>query len=226
MRNTSVFCLCNKNEGPSRYKGGFNMASYTQHYQLHQWEPSDDFLRTDFNDDFKKIDTAIKTTEQTLQTNFNGEVSRLDTALSAAQQTLQNNLNTQVTRLDTALSTAQQTLRSEFNSSIQQVNTTLASIQALAEGRANIVFGTYTGDGTKNRLINLGITPKWVLLFPELGDYSNGSGGLCAPGHPIVSKSDAIHMMVGGTKIQVSENLDTGSNTNMYNTVYYYLAAI
>ena len=106
------------------------------------------------------------------------------------------------------------------------MNTTLASIQALAEGRANIVFGTYTGDGTKNRLINLGITPKWVLLFPELGDYSNGSGGLCAPGHPIVSKSDAIHMMVGGTKIQVSENLDTGSNTNMYNTVYYYLAAI
>ena len=204
MRNTSVFCLCNKNGGPSRYKGGFYMASYTQHYQLHQWEPSDDFLRSDFNDDFKKIDTAIKTTEQTLQTNFNGEVSRLDTALSAAQQTLQNNLN----------------------SSIQQVNTTLASIQALAEGRANIVFGTYTGDGTKNRLINLGITPKWVLLFPELGDYSNGSGGLCAPGHPIVSKSDAIHMMVGGTKIQVSENLDTGSNTNMYNTVYYYLAAI
>ena len=204
MRNTSVFCLCNKNGGPSRYKGGFYMASYTQHYQLHQWEPSDDFLRSDFNDDFKKIDTAIKTTEQTLQTNFNGEVSRLDTALSAAQQTL----------------------RSEFNSSIQQVNTTLASIQALAEGRANIVFGTYTGDGTKNRLINLGITPKWVLLFPELGDYSNGSGGLCAPGHPIVSKSDAIHMMVGGTKIQVSENLDTGSNTNMYNTVYYYLAAI
>ena len=223
-------------------------SNKTEHYGLHQWVPEDDFLRTDFNENFEKLDSALYTAEQNLRTDLTGDVQQLNTALdtlerelradhdaditqvesalSAAQQTLQNNLNTQVTRLDTALSTAQQTLRSEFNSSIQQVNTTLASIQALAEGRANIVFGTYTGDGTKNRLINLGITPKWVLLFPELGDYSNGSGGLCAPGHPIVSKSDAIHMIVGGTKIQVSENTDTGSKTNMYNTVYYYLAAI
>ena len=35
------------------------MASYTQHYQLHQWEPEDNFLRTDFNADFKKLDTAL-----------------------------------------------------------------------------------------------------------------------------------------------------------------------
>ena len=35
------------------------MASYTEHYQLHQWEPEDPFLRTDFNEDFQKIDTAI-----------------------------------------------------------------------------------------------------------------------------------------------------------------------
>ena len=41
------------------YKGGFNMASYTQHYQLHQWEPNDNFLRTDFNEDLEKIDTAL-----------------------------------------------------------------------------------------------------------------------------------------------------------------------
>lgn len=36
------------------------MAKYTEHYQLHQWEPSDPFLRTDFNEDFKKIDTALE----------------------------------------------------------------------------------------------------------------------------------------------------------------------
>lgn len=35
------------------------MANYTQHYQLHQWEPNDNFLRTDFNADFEKIDTAL-----------------------------------------------------------------------------------------------------------------------------------------------------------------------
>lgn len=35
------------------------MASYTTHYGLHQWVPEDDFLRTDFNEDLEKIDTAL-----------------------------------------------------------------------------------------------------------------------------------------------------------------------
>ena len=35
------------------------MASYTEHYQLHQWEGSDPFLRTDFNEDLEKIDNAL-----------------------------------------------------------------------------------------------------------------------------------------------------------------------
>ena len=35
------------------------MANYTPNYQLHQWEPEDPFLRTDFNQDLSKIDTAL-----------------------------------------------------------------------------------------------------------------------------------------------------------------------
>ncbi len=35
------------------------MANYTPNYQLHQWAPEDKFLRTDFNDDLNKIDTAL-----------------------------------------------------------------------------------------------------------------------------------------------------------------------
>ena len=35
------------------------MASYTEHYQLHQWEGSDPFLRTDFNEDLSKMDEAL-----------------------------------------------------------------------------------------------------------------------------------------------------------------------
>ena len=34
------------------------MATYTANYQLHQWVPEDNFLRTDFNQDFQKLDTA------------------------------------------------------------------------------------------------------------------------------------------------------------------------
>lgn len=42
------------------------MATYTEHYGLHQWEPNDNFLRTDFNTDFEKIDTALGETVERL----------------------------------------------------------------------------------------------------------------------------------------------------------------
>lgn len=42
------------------------MASYTEHYGLHQWEPSDNFLRTDFNTDLEKIDTTLGETVERL----------------------------------------------------------------------------------------------------------------------------------------------------------------
>ena len=40
------------------------MANYTEHYRLHQWEPEDPFLRTDFNEDLAKIDEALGTAAQ------------------------------------------------------------------------------------------------------------------------------------------------------------------
>ena len=35
------------------------MANYTEHHHLHQWGPEDPFLRTDFNEDFARIDGAL-----------------------------------------------------------------------------------------------------------------------------------------------------------------------
>ena len=35
------------------------MANFTEHYQLHQWEENDNFLREDFNEDFAKIDGGL-----------------------------------------------------------------------------------------------------------------------------------------------------------------------
>ena len=37
-----------------------NMANYTEYYHLHQWEPEDSFLRTDFNEDFRRIAAALQ----------------------------------------------------------------------------------------------------------------------------------------------------------------------
>ena len=35
-------------------------ANHTENYNLNLWEPSDDFLRTEFNENTQKIDAAIK----------------------------------------------------------------------------------------------------------------------------------------------------------------------
>ena len=80
------------------------MASYTTNYQLHQWEASDDFLRTDFNEDFAKIDAGIK--------------SAADAAAGAA---------------------------------------------STAAGKARIVTGSYTGNGS-SKTVSRGFAPKavWV----------------------------------------------------------------
>ena len=77
------------------------MASYTEHYQLHQWEPGDAFLRTDFNEDLEKIDTALG-------------------ALSVER----------------------------------------------------IAHGSYVGDGTNDRTIQLPFAPEFVIVF---GHYQNTS---------------------------------------------------
>jgi len=34
-------------------------SNYTEHYNLCQWEPTDQFVRTDFNEDNAKIDAAL-----------------------------------------------------------------------------------------------------------------------------------------------------------------------
>ncbi len=47
------------------------MAGYTPNYGLHQWVPEDDFLRTDFNQDFAKIDAALKQIADAAETGDN-----------------------------------------------------------------------------------------------------------------------------------------------------------
>ena len=61
--------------------GGIFMANYTEHYQLHQWESEDSFLRTDFNADFAKIDGAIAACSHTVKGAYTGNGSYLTVEL-------------------------------------------------------------------------------------------------------------------------------------------------
>ena len=80
------------------------MANYTAHYQLHQWEPEDSFLRTDFNEDNKKVDSALKELTDTINTKtsqlsatLTGRVSELNHARRTdllLDQTLESDAST------------------------------------------------------------------------------------------------------------------------------------
>ena len=133
------------------------MATYTANYGLHQWEASDNFLRTDFNTDFGIIDGAL------------GE-------------------------------------------------------------KAEVVTGSYTGDGQATRVISLGFTPKAVLVMSEGGatsysnNYTQTYGGLAFPGHPVDRNGlDAVAVEEGGIQVAY-EDYPTYACTNNSGAVYHYMA--
>ncbi len=127
----------------------------TQNYQLHQWEATDDFLRTEFNENFGKLDEALgKKTE--------------------------------------------------------------------------VVIGVYIPDNTEERFIDLGFTPKAVLVVGstgEMGYVTSGMtvvrGGLALPGHNL---SDTLLEIT--TNGFMARNWFAGSGMLYlnYGEVKYYLA--
>ena len=138
------------------------MATYTANYGLHQWVPGDNFLRTDFNTDFQKIDAGIK------------------------------------------------------------------AAKATADVKAEIVTGTYTGDGTQNRLINLGFQPRGVLVETRSGRRGSNTqilAGLALPGAPLystqaggVTDPPALDVTANGFRLSSYGQLNTSGE------IYRYLA--
>ena len=123
------------------------MATYTTNYQLHQWEASDDFLRTDFNTDFQKIDAALG-------------------AKAEAEET-----------------------------------------QAELEKKAEVVKGTYTGNGG-TLAVNLGFRPKAVVVS------RNYYTATAVPG----MASIGISITATGFQVQqVSSNIPFNTAGNTYN---------
>ena len=94
------------------------MATFTENYGLHQWAAEDDFLRTDFNEDFAKLDSAIKGVE----TGAAQALSQYQTANDAAVAALESGTNATLAALAANLGTGGKTAR--------------------------IAWGSYTGTGT------------------------------------------------------------------------------
>ena len=143
------------------------MANYTQHYQLHQWVPEDDFLRTDFNTDFQKIDAALAG----LEADKVGQsaVTALQSSISAAQST--------------------------------------------ANGRARAIRGTFTGNSTFPRTINVGASPKIVFM-------GEGAESLST----LTTATNNRHFRLTSSGFAMDE--DSYSWVNRTGTTYVYVAIV
>lgn len=104
-------------------------------------------------------------------------------------------------------------LREEFNEDFRKIDGVMA-------GKAEIVLGTYTGDGESERVIDLGFTPKAVILENSQGyrPVNVYSGGIVLPGHPI--NGNMVKIVEGGFSVRSGSS----AQFNSKGQVMYYIA--
>ena len=105
---------------------------------------------------------------------------------------------------------------------------------AVETQKCEIYFGSYTGDGTQNRVISLGFTPKAVLLLTNTGmTYYDRHyyGGLAFDGSPVtvlINQTDYDVLKIVENGFQVTDyyypNSYTGAESNSNGDTYFYLA--
>ena len=115
-------------------------------------------------------------------------------------------------------------LRTDFNGDNAKIDAALAE-------KAEVVFGTYTGDGTASRVISLGFTPKAVYLCGGGGEAFTAAGtayltgGFFFGGCPLQYNGyTAASVVDGGFQVGVITGSYTIVRTNLSGKVYAYFA--
>ena len=109
--------------------------------------------------------------------------------------------------------------RTDFNTDNAKID---AALTAFSADKCSLIYGTYTGDDTANRIIPLERTPRAVLVM-EAGKYTfnvNTRGGLAFQGAP----SSGVSVAEGG--FLVSHDYDRTIHTNDSGLTYFYLALL
>ncbi len=104
----------------------------------------------------------------------------------------------------------------------------ITRLEQLIGAKAAIVTGFYAGDDTEIRTIELGFTPKALLLMTDSGrmfsSYSNSCyGGLAFSGQPVTYNSKIIVTIVENG-FQVYYNANDKIYSNRQKNAYRYLA--
>ena len=108
---------------------------------------------------------------------------------------------------------------------LSEVNQNFTTIDAALAARYPVVIGTYVGDGTQDRLIDLGAAVAAVLVENNEGnrsdyDHSFVFGGLALPGAPMNNNG----LVVDGTGFRVSYQSSAKLETNLTGILYRYVA--
>ena len=120
------------------------------------------------------------------------------------------------------------TVRNNINNNFENLQQQLDDDIATLKEDGAIVFGTYTGNGSTTRTINLGFNPTAVLIFDTIGrTYSKNDyvfGGLALRGHPIepTISGQQSALTVTSNGFTVASNID--AQTNSSDKVYYFIA--
>ena len=173
-------------------------TNHTTNYELNQWLSTDQVLRTDFNADNVKLDTALN--------SLSGEV---------AQKADQSALNAVAASVQAK---ADQTALDTLNSTVQQLTADLTKI----------VVGSYTGNGVSPRTISLVAKPKAVLVVEAGGRLyyylmvSQFLGGLAVDGHDAQDSEEGTLVKIVSNGFQV---FNQGyARTNYPDSQYHYVA--
>ena len=114
--------------------------------------------------------------------------------------------------------------REDFNADNTKID---AALKSVSDASPEIVFGTYTGDGTANRTIDLGRTPRLIFVQTSEGITSFDSyffGGLATTDF-FLKRGDNIFLKIVEGGFLVTLKTGTGAcSTNLSNRVYYYVA--
>lgn len=194
----------------------------TQNYNLHSWVPEDDFLRSEFNDNFTGIDAALKS----LSNSLAAEATAWEAAVSAEATARQNAVSAEATARQNAVN-------AEINARKQAVTAEAqaraAAVATLTSAKTELVTGVYTGDNQVNHAIKLGFQPRAVLIVNDEGYMGTTNsyqyGGLCLAGHPLKNRGGStILAEITSTGFTVHRGNGSGTELNSSNYTYYYIA--
>ncbi|MEL4860427.1 hypothetical protein AAEU42_04145 [Pseudoflavonifractor phocaeensis] len=107
-------------------------------------------------------------------------------------------------------------LREEFNENFLTLDKVLGA-------KSEVVFGSYTGTGTVNRVISLGFTPKCVILVNDRWRLFSTNNPNDVEGGIFFSETDIPNFKIVTNGFRVSNEESYGGSTNNAR-IHYYIA--